>query len=116
MKAYRRLAMIMVLMAQMLILCHAAIPHHHHSDDLLTIETSQEDDADCHHHESCISIFTQSHQLQHDDFCPISFDLILQEEVFVENLHPVFADAFWSVPLPAGVPSGERGLRAPPVI
>ncbi|MCQ2111549.1 MAG: hypothetical protein MJY79_08665 [Bacteroidaceae bacterium] len=116
MKGFRKVAMIMVLVAQMLILCHAAIPHHHHSDDPIPVETTQDNDADCHHHESCISIFTQTHQLQHDDYCPVSFDLILPEEVFVEHIHEEYADAFWSVPLPAGVPSGERGFRAPPVI
>ncbi|NOR87372.1 MAG: hypothetical protein GQ527_07170 [Bacteroidales bacterium] len=56
----KRIAVFFILLANIVLLAHVAVPHHHHDTKVCVESTHCEKDGDAHQHQ------TQEHQHQHD--------------------------------------------------
>lgn len=83
----KRIAILFVLFATILLLAHAFVPHHHHKDHICL--SPHHCSADGHAHESEIPINDHQHDGQNDsEFC------VLKQAVFIPS-HQNYFDKYW---------------------
>ena len=133
-------AFIFVLLANLVLLAHAVIPHHYHtkSEIVFSLECSQEDE---HNHDESFLICHEEHEEHETESCSIAQTLLLPNNqfrvsdntaelesadilfiaLFVYNFSSQnnFADDSYiaeeNIPIPTRFLISSQGLRAPPV-
>lgn len=140
-KMRNKTAFIFVLLANILMMAHAAIPHHHHTEapEEIAVECSHEEEHD-HHHEN-LPVCNDDHEHGETTPCILTaatlvpnnqnrlnelLEQVIDSEIlfytlFVFNsanisLEPDFEiEVFEDIPLYSRLLVSSQGLRAPPV-